>query len=175
MGYDAVRRDRFITEQSEKACPFTVNMLLHSMGNYLYKQVMDSTASEGKGLIFDNVVLAAADTNNEDHARWVDQIKCRRRIYITINERDGALRASRIKSGQEQRARLGHYPYNLYATSAVYLDVTDAKYVGSSHAYFEKKPLQNASLKRFFTSAFNGLAAEGKLEYNNASKMYRVS
>ncbi|VAX35337.1 hypothetical protein MNBD_UNCLBAC01-619 [hydrothermal vent metagenome] len=49
---------------------------------------------------------------------------------------DYALQASRLKSGEKQLARLGHYTQNLYSKNAVYLDFTDARNVGNSHAYF---------------------------------------
>ena len=167
------RRDQFITEQSEKGCPFTVNMVLHSMGNYLFKQVMQSGAYASRGqLIFDNVIMAAADTNNLGHAEWVDRINVRKRVYITVNEDDSALRASRIKAGEEQLARLDHFPYNLYSKQAVYVNFTDAAWVRDSHAYFEGQPLRNKTVKRFFNEAFNGQRAETALKYNDATRMY---
>ena len=73
--------------------------------------MLGSSVYLGTRLLFDNVILAAADTNNERHADWVDKIRCRKRVFITINENDGALLASRIKSGPEQLARLGHYTH----------------------------------------------------------------
>ena len=172
---DFERRDEYISTHSERGCPFTVNLMLHSMGNYLYKQVVGSSAYQGRLLTFDNVVMVAADTNNADHARWVDPIRARNRVYITINENDRALRASRIKSGQEQLARLGHYPYNLYADSAVYVDFTDARHVGSSHAYFGGGALQNNKVRRFFSEALNGSRAERRLDYETATNMYRIA
>ncbi len=171
-------RDELIARTYDQGCPFTVNLLAHSMGNYLYKHLLLSTASEGKGMLFDNVVLCAADTNNLDHARWVDEIRCRRRVYVTINEDDKALQVSRMKSGDEQLARLGHYPFNLYAKYAAYVQFTDATSVGRSHAYFEGDPLKNAKVKRFFKRALNGERVDGRgdrdLTYEPASNTYRL-
>lgn len=169
------RRDRYISTHAHRSCPFAVSLMLHSMGNYLYKQVVGSSAYQGRLLTFDNVILVAADANNLDHPRWVDPIRVRNRIYITINENDVALRASRIKCGEEQLARLGHYPFNLYADSAVYVDFTRAKRVGSAHAYFEGDALQNATVRRFFADALNGNRAEQRLNYETATNTYRVS
>lgn len=174
-GDNPERRDQYITEQSEKVCPFTVNMMLHSMGNYLYKKMLGSSAFKGKLLTFDNVMLVAADTNNDGHAQWVQSIRCRKRVYVTINEDDVALMASRIKSGQEQRARLGHYPYELNANGTVYVDFTNASYVKRSHAYFEKGSLRNRTVKRFFDQAINGQRAESGLYYDVSTNMYSVS
>ena len=170
----AEKRSLFITRALEKSCPFTVNLMAHSMGNYLYKHLLQSTASEGKGMAFDNVVLVAADTNNKDHARWVDQIRARRRVYITINEDDQALQVSRLKTGDEQLARLGHYPFDLDSKYAAYIQFTDARNVGNSHAYFEGDPLQNAKVKQFFRDVLNGRRADNKLDYDSASNTYLI-
>lgn len=89
------------------------------------------------------------DVNNEDHTLWVDKLAHRKGVYILINENDSALLASSSKTGPDQKVRferlhnwinivrLGHYTHNLSSKVAVYLDVTDAKNVGRSHAYFE--------------------------------------
>lgn len=171
---NAEQRQQFVTRLVEKGCPFTVNLVLHSMGNYLYKQLMLSTAALSRGITFDNVTLVAADTNNEDHARWVDRIPARRRVFVTINEKDSALRASRLKFGAEQLARLGHWVYDLDASRATYVDFTGATKVGSSHAYFEGDPLQNAAVKRFFRESFRGDAAEQRLPFDVAKNVYRI-
>ena len=165
-------RDRYITEKTEKGCPFTLSIMLHSMGAYLYKQVLKSTASEGNQLLFDNVILTAADVNNHGHAEWVDRIKCRRYVYVTINEDDSALAASRLKLGEQQWARLGHYPFNLHSDRAIYVNFTDAGYVGREHSYFENRPLKNPAVKRFFDRALNGGRAHEGLRYDTATNMH---
>jgi hypothetical protein len=170
---DPEQRDRLISKKIAEGCPFTVNAIFHSMGNYLYKQLLKSGASEGNGLLFDNVVLAAADTNNENHRDWVDQIRCRKRVYVTINEDDIALKTSRIKAGEEQKARLGHYPFGLDARQAVYVQFTGADHVGDDHAYFEGDPVRkNAKINGFFKTALNGQAAEDQLTYHDATNTY---
>lgn len=174
FGNDAEKWDRFFAAQAHKWCPFTVNMMLHSMGNYVFKHLLQSTSYRGDALVFDNVILVAADTNNAGHAAWVDRIQCRGRIFITINERDSALAASRLKLGEQQLARLGHCPYGLDARKAVYVDFTDQAHVTDSHAYFEGRPLRNAKVKAFFTKALNGEFAEGGLPFDSGRNMYRL-
>lgn len=171
---NAEKWDRFFAASAHKWCPFSVNLVLHSMGNYLYKHLFTSSVYRSNLLIFDNVLLAAADTNNEAHAGWVDRIQCRNRVYVTINEKDSALSASRLKMGEEQKARLGHYPFNLNAQRAIYVDFTGESYVGSSHAYFEGTPVKkNAKVRRFFTDVLNGENAESRLDYDQAWNRYR--
>jgi len=168
-------RDARYAELLEKSCPFTVNFMAHSMGNYLYKHLLMSTASEGTELCFDNVILVAADANNKDHEIWVDRIECRVRTYVTINENDTALAASRAKSGQDQLARLGHYLGNLGSRRAHYINVTDASWVRTSHAYFEGMALKNKALEQFFNDALNGKRAENALNHDTAGNYYDFS
>ena len=169
-------RQQHISLLAEKACPFRVTLLAHSMGNYLFKQIQASSTYDEHHMLFDNVILAAADTNNDGHPEWVDRIRCRRKVYITINEDDGALCASRIKAGEEQRARLGHYLHGLYSSQALYVDVTDAPRVGKDHAYFEGKPVENEGgrLFKFFNAALHGERAEEHLKYRPATSTWRA-
>lgn len=172
---DAEKWDRFFSAQAHKWCPFTINMMLHSMGNYVFKHLLKSSVYRGDQLVFDNVVMVAADTNNEDHAEWVDRIQCRGRIYVTINERDSALSASRMKLGEQQKARLGHHPYRLDSRQAVYVDFTDQPHVTTSHAYFEDRPLRNPHVRKFFEAALNGEFAENRLHFDQGRNMYLFS
>lgn len=171
---DAERWDRYFTKESQKWCPFSISIMLHSMGNYLFKHLLKSTVYRGNRLLFDNVLMVAADTNNAGHAEWVDRIQCRGRIYITINERDSALLASRMKVGEQQLARLGHYPYRLDSSQAVYVDFTGQPRVGSEHAYFEGVSLKNAQVNNFFYDSANGDVAETKLSFDVGRNMYSL-
>lgn len=166
-------RDRLITECCERACPFKVSLVLHSMGNYLFKHLLQSSIFTGVDMLFDNVILVAADANNEGHASWVDKIECRNRVYVTINEDDHALRAARLKIGDTQKARLGHYPHNLNSRQALYVDFTNVDRVDSSHAYFEGAVLRNRKIKDFFKKAFHGQRAEGDLKYDPSTNMHK--
>ena len=174
FGNDAESWNRYFSAQVSRRCPFSVNLLLHSMGNYIFKHLLKSSVYRADHLIFDNVVMAAADTNNEGHAHWVDRIQCRSRVYITINEKDSALQASRLKLGEQQKARLGHYPNCLDSRQAVYVDFTHQPHVGDAHAYFEGKPLKNVAVKHFFRTAFNGGFAEEGLPFDQGRNMYRI-
>lgn len=171
---NAAAWDRYFAKEVEKHCPFTVNLMLHSMGNYLYKHLLGSSVYSGDRLLFDNVVMVAADTNNENHAEWVDRIPYRNRLYITINENDGALKASRLKMGEQQKARLGHYLRRLDSRVATYIDFTSQPHVGDSHAYFEDSPLKNAKVQDFFKASLNGKVAEKPTRYDPSRNVHRL-
>ena len=148
-----IARDEEYARLLAKDCPFTVNALFHSMGNYLLKQTLKSTINEGDGLIFDNIILAAADTNNLDHDLWVEQLRFRKRCFVAINEDDFALRASRAKAGSAQLARLGHYLKNLRASNTHYINFTGVDEVGNSHGYFGEAAEKNPEIHAFFQSS----------------------
>ena len=171
---DAETRDEFLARAIQEDCPFRVSLMLHSMGNYLFKQLLKSTLYSADELLFDNVVMVAADTNNKRHREWIDRIEFRNRLYVTINENDSALKLSRMKGGSEQRARLGHFPYELDSRRAVYIDVTDASRVGDSHAYFEGDSLQNDIVRKFFNEALNGKVADSDFEYDASRNLHSV-
>ena len=167
-------RDSLYSRLLEKACPFTFNALFHSMGNYLLKQMLKSSLCEGNELAFDNVLLVAADTNSLDHSLWVDRIRFRKRLFVTINENDYALAASRAKLGSNQLARLGHYLRGLNAINAHYVNVTSASWVKSSHGYFAEPAERNDDLKAFFQRAFSGQAAEEGLKFRAQGNWYEL-
>ena len=166
-----------LTRKAEENCPLRTTLMLHSMGNYLLERTLKSTALRGHLPLFDNIAMCSADVNNPGHAQWVDELQPRNRLYVTINEDDAALKASRLKGSDEQLARLGHWTSNLNSSQVIYVDFTNAESVGSSHAYFEGEALGNAKVKDFFTAALQGLRAEQDvaLPYDVARNLYRVT
>ena len=162
------------TKLIETDCNIKINLLCHSMGNYLLKHTFCSSENNTSQLVFDNVLLIAADTNNEDHSNWVNKLDVRKRVYIVINENDSALRVSRIKPGEEQKARLGHYLNKLNSENALYIDLTDAQYVDSQHSYFKGNTVKkNEELKVLFKMMFSGESVEHLLSYQVDKNTYK--
>lgn len=175
--HDNAARQAYLARGLEKICPVSVNLLLHSMGNYLFEYVILSESNlASRRLVFDNVIMAAADVNNAGHAAWVDRIPFRKNLYITINEDDFALKMSRAKLGAEQKPRLGHFRHALNAANAKYVDFTNASHVGKAHTYFLEKPIQNQSVRAFFQSAFHAGRGEeaARARYDAAENVYRL-
>ena len=164
------------TQKQGIACGQSFNLLAHSMGNYLLKHLMNSSVYSGDTLLFDNVVLCAADVNNQDHEKFVAKIPHRRRVYVTINENDFALKWSRRKLGEQQKARLGHYTRNLNSNIAVYLDFTGANHVRKSHGYFSDEAAENnEQIHSLFNELFNGERGERLLVgYDPDKRIYSV-
>lgn len=167
---DYLKKHRSVTQ----SCGQTINLLCHSMGSYLLKKLLSSKMYNGETLLFDNIVLASADTNNAEHAEWIDRIAHRRSLYVTINENDFALGASRFKMGDKQRARLGHYTRNLVSDVAVYLDFTDAPRVKKSHGYFVDDAIEEPRVFDVFNSIFKGRKAEHFCVFNSHTGAFDV-
>jgi esterase/lipase superfamily enzyme len=168
--------DDYLKKYQDRRCGQKISFAMHSMGVYLFKYLLKSSIYEGETLLFDNIIMMSADVNNRDHADWVDRIKYRNRLFITINEDDFALNFSEWKGGDEQEARLGNTVRNLTSNNATYLNFTDARFVDDAHNYFsEDEPLKNAQLKKVFQTAFNGGRAEQELNFDLGTGAYKVT
>ncbi|MBX2862267.1 MAG: alpha/beta hydrolase [Leptolyngbyaceae cyanobacterium MAG.088] len=165
----------YFTKYADQACKRKFSLAMHSMGNYLFKRLLSSSIYQGETLLFDNIVMLSADVNNHDHAEWVDRVRFRNRLFITINEDDFALLASKALPGNEQQARLGHWTKNLTARNATYLDFTDAAEIIAHHNYFtDESALDNTRIKELFSQAFNGAKAERGLTFDTGTGAYQV-
>ena len=168
------KQREYLSELIKKDCDLSVSLLCHSMGNYVFKYALTSSLAESRKLIFDNIILVAADANNELHREWVEKLQVRNSIYITINENDYALSWSRRKPGEQQKARLGHYLKKLDANNATYVDFTREKAVNNSHSYFDKNTVgNNKGALRFFKKVFSGDDVTPYLEFLPHNNTYR--
>lgn len=159
----------------QEHCPVKISLLCHSMGNYVFKHTFATSQNVTSELVFDNICLVAADTNNADHKSWVGQLDTRKRIYVVINENDAALKVSRIKPGDEQKARLGHYTKQLDSPNAHYIDVTNVHCVGAGHTYFKGEAMRkNKELKALFSLMFKGESIEQLVTYKSDNNTYRL-
>ncbi|NIR28910.1 MAG: alpha/beta hydrolase [Gammaproteobacteria bacterium] len=172
------QRETLVRLLRERACPFNVSLLAHSMGNYLYKKtLMTSSERLSVDTAFDNVILKAADANHEGHKEWVRRIRARRRVYITVNQNDAALQLSTMKVGEDQKPRLGNTLAEQNAANARYIDFTP--YVDDRHSYFDETDLGREEggaqpLTDFFKAALNGEIAEWELPYHAGTNTYRI-
>lgn len=173
---DRERAHEMYARCMRQECKISINLLCHSMGNYVLKHAALFSNSSLRHLTFDNVLLVAADVNNPGHAGWVDNIPVRNRMYVVINEEDYALRWSRMKPGSEQLSRLGHHLRNLVSRNVHYIDVTNADGVDDGHSYFKGQAVsENGQLKTMFQRMFEGGIAESTMSYHPDVNAYRLS
>lgn len=159
-----------------RECRISINLLCHSMGNYVLKHASLFSNSSLRHLTFDNILLVAADVNNPGHADWLDVIPARNRMYVVINEADYALKWSRMKPGSEQLSRLGHHLRNLVSRNIHYIDVTNVDGVEDGHSYFLGQVVsKNDQLRSMFERMFGGGMAESTMSYHPDLNAYRFS
>jgi len=85
---------------AEQGCLFRVSMVVHSMGHCLHKHTLMSYAPWGNNFLCDNILLAAADTNNTYFAGGIDRIRCRWPGEAATNE-VGAARPAAPSEGDD--------------------------------------------------------------------------
>lgn len=149
------RLARYVRESVEDDCRLSVNLLAHSLGNYLFQQTIEGRLFTDDLSIFDNIILHEADVDARDHAIWVDLLDDAKRVYVTINEMDAVLKISTVVNGR----RLGNTAYHLDADLPVYVDFSFGEDVGIEHRLFRPR-VKNPVIKKFFRRAFNGKRAE---------------
>lgn len=170
------RARAMFTRLIDKECRTTLNLMCHSMGNYVLKYASRPGNSSLRSLVFDNIGLVAADANNPGHEGWVQNLPVRNRLCVVINENDSALGWSRRKPGDEQLERLGAHLRNLVARNAYYIDVTRNRGVGGEHSYFKGEPVEdNRTLRRMFQRLLEGAKVEDTLTYHADINVYRSS
>ncbi len=162
----------YMGEYSNNSCEINVNMVIHSLGNYLFKCFVESDIFGGETGIFNNLILHEADCDNQDHALWVERINDVGRIYVTINKRDRVLKMS----DKVNPNRLGNTVRNLNAENASYIDFSGTKGVGKSHRLWNKPAKKNAQIHTIFECLFTGERPEqaDDLRFHPNENVYRL-
>ncbi len=152
-------------ENALQECEITINLMTHSLGNYLFEHYVLSTAYQAETRIFKNIVLSQADVNSVDHTKWVDKIVAGQRIYITINENDKILGWSE----KLNPPRLGKTLANLTSPNATYFDFTYGDNVGNKHQLWGD--VNNAVVNTYFNNVFNGKRGEDITGFSYDSRL----
>ena len=129
----------------------TVSMLVHSMGNIVFKEVIEKHSNRfSKNEVFiDNLILNSPDVERKDHQKWLKKISFANNTFVTMTRDDFALRAVEM---MRYKALLGqgYKPYtasNSLVSGVHYLDFTG---IGSSHRKFG-----HHKYRQFFKNAFD--------------------
>lgn len=162
----------FLCEDADENCEISFNLLVHSLGNFMFEQFVRNPIFSGETRIFDNVVLNAADIDSETHSGWTNGLKFSRKVYATINERDKILDASDIINPD----RLGNTARNLNSPRIAYFDLTGGDGVNKKHQHFENTARVNAVVADFFDKVLHGEAGfplDGTA-YNHENNSYTL-
>jgi esterase/lipase superfamily enzyme len=152
-------------------CSISINLLAHSLGNYVIEAFIRQPIFSGETQIFDNVILHQADVDHNRHAEWLDKVNSKH-IYVTLNERDKILKASNIINSP----RLGNTVENLNAQRPIYVDFTGARNVGDSHNLFLGVD-GNPALEEFCRQVLKGGRGEMSPQFQFIAKnnTYRIT
>lgn len=162
---------RYVRDDAIEGCRISVNLLVHSLGNYLFQRTVEERLFVSELTIFDNIILHQADADNDGHESWVDTLDDAKRVYITINEEDSTLKMSTVVNGR----RVGNTPYNLNGELPVYVDFSFGQDVRDQHRLFRPE-VDNPVIRKFFARAFNGRRAEtvDGFEFDFARNAYQL-
>ena len=164
----------WMNPMDEKAlieCDVTINIMAHSLGNYLFEHYVLSQAYQAETRIFKNIVLSQADVNNNDHPKWIDKLITGQRIYITVNENDKILSWSESLNPP----RLGKTLDNLISERPQYFDFTAGKGVGKKHQLWGE--VDNPIVQAFFDAVLNGRRGDevAGFSYDAMLNAYRIT
>jgi len=136
-----------------------ISMLVHSMGNIVFKEMMEDYAFRipRDDVFIDNLILNSADVDGINHQYWLDNILFVEDLFVTMTSDDFALGAVELMLF---RPRLGQgvvteedskdskklEDSETLAANAHYIDFSN---VGSSHRKFGEH-----KFRKFFKSAF---------------------
>ena len=154
---------RYMCEEADEDCDISLNLLIHSLGNYLFQRFVEKPLFAGETRIFDNLILHQADVDTEGHEIWVNKLRYARRVYVTINEKDKILDISDVVNPD----RLGNTASGLVSERAIYIDFTDADKVKKSHQIFGKTADKNSVIKEYFSNVFYGKPVKQYLEFDS--------
>jgi len=144
--------NKYMFECADESCEVSFNLLLHSMGNYIFEQFIQNPIFAGETKIFDNIILNAADIDVENHDEWANRLKFARNVYATINERDSILLASDIINPD----RLGNTVGHLNSSRIEYFNLTEGNGVKKKHQHFETTAKANSTVANFFKKVLHG-------------------
>lgn len=145
----------YLRVYSREDCEVSLNLLVHSLGYFLFEKFVRDPIFTGETRIFDNVILNAADVDLKRHTQWTNTLQYARRVYATINERDKILNLSDTINPN----RLGNTAKRLKSDAVTYFDLTDGDKVKKKHQHFGSTAKANPVVKEFFETAFRGEAA----------------
>ena len=132
----------------------SINLLIHSLGNYMFEKFIRDPIFSTETRVFDNIVLNAADVDLKGHERWTNKLKYAKRVYATINEEDWVLDWSLW--GNSHRKRLGNSDRRFVSKRLIYFDLSGGKDVGNCHEHFGETAKANPVVEAFFTRVLCG-------------------
>jgi len=162
--------NNYISEHPFKTFGLKFSLLVHSMGNIVFKEMIQNHYSSGsfKYNLFDTLILNAADVPVRDHQSWVDKIDFSKENFITYNDNDivlfGSEQLDRFSDDFEEYegTRLGKNVDKAVKKSneersnnAKYLNISKLTFTGHRHFITDLKK-KNRELRSIFSRLIKG-------------------
>jgi esterase/lipase superfamily enzyme len=145
----------YMRVSADEHCDISLNLLLHSLGNFMFERFVRDPIFAGETRIFDNIILNAADVDLVGHVPWTNALTFARRVFATINERDRILGWSDVINPD----RLGNTAKELDSDEVTYFDLSDGDHVAKKHQHFGSTAKANDVVNKFFERVFSGAHA----------------
>lgn len=154
-----------------------VHFMAHSMGNIVFKSLIENHQFEAKKFLFESVTLNASDVPYDEHKKWIEKIKLAPNIYITFNSNDAVLIGSKFidyKDGdffsgrRLGRSNTSQIDRRELAKNAYYLDFSQLTFGGHQH-FLDDGKNSKAPLTSIFQDIFHG-AQSFQAEFSRNSK-----
>ena len=146
----------YIQLTQDKGCKINVNMVIHSLGNTLFQDFVQSSTYDNECEVYSNVILHQADADSLGHEQWVSKLTPHTRVYVTMNAKDKVLAVSDVVN----KNRLGNSPDNCVAEQVIYADFTNGPQVGYSHRPWHDPGTKVAAIGDFYRAVFHGKRGE---------------
>ncbi|MDJ0900706.1 MAG: alpha/beta hydrolase [Xenococcus sp. MO_188.B8] len=155
----------------------SLNLLVHSLGNFVVENYVKLHLLSGITEFFNNIIFHEADVDNKGHKEWIDKIEFGKRIYVTINKNDyvltgsGAFHLDRLNA-RNVNNRLGNTTKELVAEKAIYVEFTNGIFVAHAHNLFLS--VDNPIVVNFFKQVFQGRPGENNppFEFDDSLNAY---
>ncbi|WP_044211261.1 alpha/beta hydrolase [Flammeovirga sp. OC4] len=162
------RLESFILEKGVN--PFST-LVVHSLGNYLTKNFINTDLYQGQLGIFKNILLHQADVDSVNHHLIFDKLTDKSKVLVTINVTDDVLDISDIINPN----RLGNTARNLNSEKIEYYNFSKAKEANDSHRLWHLPASANDNIKEFFKVVFSGQPYDNdEVEYNTKFNYYII-
>lgn len=159
--------DDFLQRIVQRAPPrsgsgYTVNLLLHSEGNFLLESYVKSAAFSGDEVgAFTNIILSQADLDYDGHRECLNRLaSAGSSVYVTLNTNDNKLRDA--EKANDGKRRLGNTRPEVAgaSASAKYFDFTGGYGVGDTHRLWDTNSVENPIVSAFFSAVLTGEVVE---------------
>jgi esterase/lipase superfamily enzyme len=85
--------EKFIRENPEKWKSLNVTLMMHSMGNILFEDVVKQKLFSSNQTLFNSLILSSSDIDAKNHHKWLSKVQFAKKTYVISNPKDVVLKS----------------------------------------------------------------------------------